>query len=118
MSSIAQKSQNIFQQIPGLEEITDENAAALSGGALILSDLPNGFGIRRTLTTSDSNLGVFPNVIGFNNRASWYRVTGNRDWVVYTGTSTAGTPRLLRRGTSGNLAGIFNNSISSAYRVG
>jgi hypothetical protein len=116
--STAKEAQNIFQQIPGLEEITNENAAAVSGGNLILSDFPNGFGISRTLVSSDSNLGLPPNVSGFNNRASWYRITGNYDWVVYTGIARTGTPRLLRRGTRGNLTGVFNNSISSAYRVG
>jgi hypothetical protein len=123
MSNTVKESQNLFQQIPGLEDITKENAAAVSGGNLILSDLPNGFGLRRTLVNRDNHtLGVRPPfpfpLVNFNNRASWYRVTGNRDWVVYTGTFAGGSPRFLRRGTSGNLTGIFNNNIESAYRVG
>jgi hypothetical protein len=115
MSNINKESQNIFNQIAGVEELSNENAAAVSGGALALSDRPNGKGDRRTLNGGDRNLGRAPGVSGFNNRASWYQVSGNRDWIVWTGKNRTGQSRRLKAGSKNNFPAPFNNNIESAF---
>ncbi len=113
MSNINQQSQDLFA-IPGVNNLDQESAAAVSGGALQLSSGFNGTGARRTLLGGDRNLGTPPRASGFNNVASWYQVTGSRDWFVYTGFNYTGDRRRLRAGSKGNLSGSFNNTVSSA----
>ncbi|MBW4561805.1 MAG: hypothetical protein KME32_11745 [Mojavia pulchra JT2-VF2] len=116
MSNINQQSQDPFA-IPGVSNLDQESAAAVSGGALLLSDGFNNRAARRRLNSSDRNLGSRPGVTGFNNKASWYEVTGLRDWIVYTGKNYTGNRRRLIAGTAGNFSGVFNNNIESARRV-
>jgi hypothetical protein len=104
MSSI---KQDLFA-ISGVSSLDQESAAAVSGGNLNLSDLTNNRGTRVSLTSGVRNLGFF------NNRASWYQVTGRRDWLVYANNNYTGGARRLRAGTRGNLTGFFNNDIQSA----
>jgi|GEM_PF-6362491 hypothetical protein len=101
---------NLFT-IPGVSNIDEESATGVSGGALTLSSGRNNTGTRITRTRADNSLGRF------NNRASWYRVTGNRDWLVYANTNFRNEPRRLRAGTSGNLTGFFDNDVESVRPV-
>ncbi|AKG22634.1 hypothetical protein [Calothrix sp. 336/3] len=109
MSNI--QSQDLFA-IAGVSNIDEESAAAVSGGNLDLSDLRNGGGRRL------NNLkGRFSSLGGFNNKASWYQLKGNRDWFVYTGKNFTGLRFRIKAGTKGNFAGLANNNIESARPV-
>lgn len=114
MSSINQ--QDLFA-IPGVNSLDQESAAAVSGGLLTLSSLPNGRGTRRT-TGTDANLGRPPGVRNFNNVASWYSVPrGGGNWAIYARPNFQGFLGILRAGTSGNLLGVRNNNIESVRRA-
>ncbi|MEH2205059.1 MAG: hypothetical protein V7K53_13440 [Nostoc sp.] len=92
-----------------VQDLSHEAAATISGGGLDLSDGRNGDGARR------NNIGrPVANLGSFNNKASWYQVTGRRDWIVYTGQNFTGKSRRLQAGTKGNFTGTFNNDIASA----
>ncbi|MDZ8137867.1 MAG: hypothetical protein RM049_21595 [Nostoc sp. DedQUE04] len=92
-----------------VQDLSHEAAATISGGALDLSDGSNGDGARR------NNIGrAVASFRSFNNKASWYEVTGRRDWIVYTGVNFTGKSRRLQAGTKGNFTGTFNNDIASA----
>ncbi|WP_445628629.1 hypothetical protein [Nostoc sp. DSM 114167] len=95
--------------IEAVQDLDHEAAATISGGALDLSDLKGGKGKRL------DNIGkARPDLGKFNNKATWYEVTGKRDWIVYTGKRFTGASRTLKAGTKGNFIGTFNNSIESA----
>ncbi|OYD95805.1 hypothetical protein CDG76_12845 [Nostoc sp. 'Peltigera membranacea cyanobiont' 210A] len=94
--------------IEAVQDLSHEAAATISGGALDLSDKRGGEGRRvNNIANTQRSLG------GFNNKASWYEVTGNRDWLVYTGENFTGTFKRLKAGTKGNFTGSFNNNIAS-----
>ncbi len=91
-----------------VQDLSHEAAATISGGALDFSDKKDGEGVRR------NNIGRAVASLGsFNNRASWYEVTGKRDWIAYTGENFTGKSRRLKAGTKGNFTGPFNNDIAS-----
>ncbi|MEH2415220.1 hypothetical protein [Nostoc sp.] len=96
-----------------VQDLSHEAAATISGGALDFSDKKDGKGARlNNLRGSFRSLGS-----RFNNRASWYEVTGKSDWIVYTGVNFTGRIRRLKAGTKGNLTGPFDNNIASAMPV-
>jgi hypothetical protein len=99
--------------IEAVQDLSHEAAATISGGNLKFSDKKDGKGARRNFLTGRGirDLG------SFNNRASWYEVTGKRDWIVYTGVNFTGKLRRLKAGTRGNLTGLFDNNIASASLV-
>ena len=110
MSNINQ-TQDLYS-IELVQDLDHEAAATVSGGALDLSSLRNGDGARLdNLRGRNASLGRF------NNRASWYEVTGNRDWFVYTGENFTGSRRRLAAGSVNNFSGIFNNNVESARPV-
>lgn len=117
MSSSTKHSKSIFQQIPGLEEITSENAALVSGGNLILYDLPNFRGRSVTIRGSDANLGRPPGVSNFDNKASSLRITDNSTWLLYDFASFRSSFVSLRGRISISNLGGFNNRISSVRRL-
>ncbi|AKG22636.1 hypothetical protein [Calothrix sp. 336/3] len=104
------QSQDLFA-IAGVSNLNQESAAAVSGGTLTLSDFQNGKGTVAAYNSSRTTLG------GFNNKASWYRITGKRDWIVYVRTRFGGTSFRLKAGSSGNLFGVINNNIESIKLV-
>ncbi|MBD2452211.1 hypothetical protein H6G76_34955 [Nostoc sp. FACHB-152] len=110
MSQINNQTQDL-NSIELVQDLDHESAATVSGGALVLSSLRDGEGTRRTFNGRNPSLG------NLNDRASWYEVTGTRDWFAYTGRNFTGTRRLLRAGTVNNLRGIFNNNFESARPV-
>lgn len=107
MSNINNQTQDLYS-IKLVQDLDHEDAATVSGGALVLSSAFNGRGIRRTFN------GRNPSVGNLNNIASWYNVTGTRDWLVYTGSNFTGRVRRLTAGRAANLPPAFNNVISSA----
>jgi Beta/Gamma crystallin len=119
MSSSTKQSKSIFQQISGLEEITSENAALISGGDLILYNLPNFRGRSVIIKGSDANLGKPPGVRDFDNKASSLRITDNGTWSLYDLINFRGRFISLRGRTNiPNIRGRLNNSISSVRRSG
>ncbi|MGF2039372.1 MAG: hypothetical protein RMZ43_029345 [Nostoc sp. CmiVER01] len=95
--------------IEAVQDLDHEAAATISGGSLDLSDKQDGKGKRL------NNIGrPRVNLYNFKNKASWYEVTGKRDWIVYTGVKFSGKSRRLKAGTKGNFTGPFNNDIESA----
>ncbi|MFN6497055.1 MAG: hypothetical protein RMX65_008630 [Nostoc sp. DedQUE01] len=103
-----------FYSIEAVQDLDHEAAATISGGVLNLSDKKDGKGARlNNLRGNFRSLGS-----RFNNRASWYEVTGRRDWIVYTGINFTGRTKRLKGGTHGNLTGFFNNNIVSARPAG
>ncbi|MEH1840026.1 MAG: hypothetical protein V7L20_14960 [Nostoc sp.] len=97
-----------FYSIELVQDLDHEAAATISGGVLDLSQLNDGKGARLDdIKVATSSLGEF------NKTASWYEVTGNKDWIAYTGEKFTGESRRLKAGTKGNFAGTFNNKIKS-----
>ncbi|MEH1834182.1 MAG: hypothetical protein V7L29_19445 [Nostoc sp.] len=94
--------------IEAVQDLDHEAAATISGGSLDLSNLKDGKGRRL-----DNIANPRPSLGNFNNKASWYEVTGKRDWIVYTGQKFTGEHRRLKAGTKGNFTGPFNNDIES-----
>ncbi|MEH1840027.1 MAG: hypothetical protein V7L20_14965 [Nostoc sp.] len=104
-----------FYSIEAVQDLDHEAAATISGGdnTLSFSDKKDGKGARlNNLRGNFRSLGT-----RFNNRASWYKVKGKRDWIVYTGINFTGKIRRLKAGTHGNLTGPFDNDIASAMLV-
>ncbi len=111
MTNITKQSLDLFA-IDGLQDLSNESAAAVSGGNLDMSDLYNGQGYRlNNLKGSYSSLG------SFNNKASWYQNKGNRDYIAYTGKNFTGIGYRLKAGTKGNLGGMANNNFESIRAV-
>ncbi|MDZ7955803.1 MAG: hypothetical protein RMY16_18265 [Nostoc sp. DedQUE12b] len=107
MSNINNQTQDLYS-IELVQDVDHEAAATVSGGALILSSLFNGRGTKRTYTGRNSSLGRL------NNIASWFEVTGSRDWFAWTGRNFTGTRYRLRAGRAGDLSGRANNNFESA----
>ncbi|MHC5935783.1 hypothetical protein [Nostoc sp.] len=110
MSNINNQTKDLYS-IEFVQDLDQETSASVSGGALVLTTDAGGEGTRRTFTGLNRSLG------SFNNITSWYEVTGNRDWVVYTGRNFSGIARRLGAGKSNNLPGIFNDNVESARPV-
>jgi hypothetical protein len=111
MTNINKQSLDLFA-IDGVQDLSSESAAAVSGGTLDMSALYNGQGSRlNNLKGSYRSLGWF------NNIASWYQNKGNRDYIAYTGKNFTGTAYRLKAGTKGNLGGMANNNFESIKAV-
>ncbi|RCJ21445.1 hypothetical protein A6770_30420 [Nostoc minutum NIES-26] len=93
--------------IEAVQDLSHKAAATISGGALFLMNDSSGVGTRK-LKKAERSLGPL------NNKASEYVVTGNRDWIVYTGKNFTGDSRRLQVGARGRFTGRFNNNIASA----
>ncbi|MBE9106897.1 hypothetical protein IQ229_18785 [Nostoc cf. edaphicum LEGE 07299] len=109
MSHINNQTQDLYS-IDLVQDLDQEAAATVSGGALILYSHT---GASRIITSSDKNLGAPPGVANFNNVASSYRVTNNQLWYGYTGLHYTGTRFLLAGSAIKNLLGGAKKTISS-----
>lgn len=107
---------NQFQSldsIDGVEDISQENAAAYSGGRVILYDGKNEGGTSLSFTTGYvSNLGKY----GFNDKTSSIEITNSQRWQFWLNTNFRGNSITYGKGKF-NLQGIYNNSISSLSRT-
>ncbi|MEH2358490.1 hypothetical protein [Nostoc sp.] len=111
MSNINNQTQDLYS-IELVQDLDQETSATVSGGALVLSSNARGEGTRRTFSAArNRSLG------SFNNIASWYEVTGKRDWFVYTGQNFSGRRLRLGAGKSNNLPASFNDDVESARPV-
>ena len=108
------KPQNL-NEIIGVEDLDNENAAAVSGGVAVLYNRFNLRGKKRRLRRRN-----FPRLRGFlNNRASSISVAPNSQWRFYAERNYKGSSIVLNAGTH-NLKGKlrdFNNTIESAKRI-
>ena len=107
MSHINNQTKDLYS-IEFVQDLDEEDSATISGGLLFLFDQPNPQGDQVVLASPD------PNLESFNNKASSYRITGNRNWYVYTGKNYTGTRYVLKAGTTGRFTGKANNNIESA----
>lgn len=107
MSHINNQTQDLYS-IELVQDVDHEAAATVSGGALYLSDYYNGKGYQVKLTHAYYSLG------SFNNKASWYNNTGDKDWYVYANKNYDGKPYVLKAHTKGNFYGYADNNWESA----
>ena len=110
------KSQDLHQ-IAGVQDLSHENAAAVSGGVALLA---NGFNGREDRLTLRS--GTTGNLGRFNNSTSSIRITRGQVWRFYTGKNRTGRGvNLEGTGSFVNLVGrrlrTFQNNIESAERL-
>ncbi|MCC5632166.1 hypothetical protein [Nostoc sphaeroides] len=111
MSHINNQTQDLYS-IELVQDLDHEASATISGGGLDLSTSYNGKGDRvDDLTKGYSSLGYF------NNKVSWYELTGKKDWYAYTGKNFTGTRYLLKAGSKSNLRGYANNNWESVKPV-
>ena len=103
------KYQNM-NEIAGVEDLCNENAATVSGGVATLTDGFNGRGARLTLRRGARRLGRL------NNRASWINISRGQTWRFWLRRNFRGRSITLRAGAR-NLRVPFNNSISSGRRI-
>jgi hypothetical protein len=106
MSNINNQAQDLYS-IELVQDLDHEDAATVSGGALVLTTDRGGDGNRRRYTRRRSTLG------SLNNEFSWYEVTGNRDWFAWTGQNFTGRRYRLRAGGKGNLRPGANDNFES-----
>ncbi|MEH2378319.1 MAG: hypothetical protein V7K27_05345 [Nostoc sp.] len=106
MSNINNQSQDLYS-VELVQDLDYEAAATVTGGTLYISTGPSGSG-------SETAVGkAYPDLGGYDNKVSWYKVTGNTGWNAYTGTDYTGQKYYLAPGTQGNLGGDANNNIES-----
>ncbi len=110
MSNINKQSQSI-DKIAGVQDISHENAAACSGGALRLWSEPNYAGIERSYTSSKDNLN------DFNNLASSFEVGNNEVWRLFTKTGYTGNYATLGGYYYNNLGVGINNEVESVLKL-
>ncbi|MBN4006263.1 hypothetical protein [Nostoc sp. LPT] len=107
MSHINNQTQDLYS-IQLVQDLDHEAAATVSGGALFLSDYPFNTGDQLKISGKYDSFG------SFNNKASWYEVTGDKDWYVYANEYRKGKPYVLKAGTKGNFKDYANNNWESA----
>ncbi|MFK0732270.1 MAG: beta/gamma crystallin-related protein [Gloeotrichia echinulata HAB0833] len=112
MTNINNQSQ-VLDKIAGLEDLDHENAAVCSGGRITLYD-----GRNKTGTAVSFGGGSVANLtrFGFNNKASSIGITNGQTWTLWRDANFKGNSITYGPGHY-NLAGIFNNSISSISRI-
>ncbi|MEH2456404.1 hypothetical protein [Nostoc sp.] len=111
MSNINNQTQDL-NSIELVQDLDQEAAATITGGYLYISTGYNGSGSETALGKGYTSLG------GYNNKVSWYKVTGNTGWYAYTGKDYTGKGYYLAPGSGGNLGGYENNnweSVKPAY---
>ncbi len=110
MSNINKQPQSL-DKIAGVQDISHENAAACSGGALRLWSEPNYAGTERSYSSSTTTLGTF------NNQASSFEVASNEVYRLWTGQNYTGSYATLGGYNYGNLGIGFNNNVESVQRL-
>ncbi|MEH2371610.1 hypothetical protein [Nostoc sp.] len=106
MSNINNQTQDLYS-IELVQDLDQEDAATVSGGALYISTGYNGSGSEIGLGKGYTSLG------GYNNKVSWYKVTGYKGWYAYTGKNYTGQRYYLKGNSQGNLGGNANNNFES-----
>ncbi|MEH1960330.1 MAG: hypothetical protein V7L05_10685 [Nostoc sp.] len=106
MSNINNQTQDLYS-VELVQDLDHEAAATVTGGTLYISTGYNGSGSETPVGKAYTSLG------GYNNKVSWYKVTGNTGWYAYTGQNYTGKKYYLAPGTQGNLGGYANNNIES-----
>jgi hypothetical protein len=118
---------NQFQSLDSIncvEDISPEDAAAYSGGAITLYNGNNQTGTFATFSGSISNLNDF----SFDNITSSISISGNQTWTLFKNPNFGGASLTFSAttgsGSTGdavalaNITGGFNNSFSSIQLVG
>ncbi|NET03330.1 MAG: beta/gamma crystallin family protein [Symploca sp. SIO2B6] len=112
MSSIDSKLQELHT-IPGVEDLSQENAATCSGGAITLYGLRNHRGANISFQGGAiSNL----NNLNFGDRASSIEITGNKPWRLWARPNFGGLSKIFLPGKY-NLGIILNNNVESIARI-
>ncbi len=114
MKNINHTSQELHT-IAGVEDLDNQNSAAISGGYALLAD-------GSFLSGETSNLGLTSqrNLAQFDNKTSSIAVAPRRTWDFFTGRNFTGRRIRVSGGLNGqvrNLPAAFNNRISSARRI-
>lgn len=107
MSHINNQTQDLYS-IELVQDLDHEDAATVSGGTLYISTGYNDTGYDVGLSKGYKSLGYY------NDKVSWYKVTGDKGWYAYTGKNYTGTAYYLKPGSKGNLYGYANNNWESA----
>ncbi len=110
MSNINKQPQSL-DKIAGVQDISHENAAACSGGALRLWSEPNYAGIEKSYTSDTPDLG------SFNNLASSFEVASNEVYRLYTNRYYSGDYATLGGYYKNNLGWPINNNVESVDRL-
>ncbi|MBD2451907.1 peptidase inhibitor family I36 protein [Nostoc sp. FACHB-152] len=105
--------------IHGLEDISQENAAACSGGTITIYDAANLQGTGFTFNSSVGDL-RFTKDGNLNDRISSVRVDRFSEWELFIGVGFRGDKLTLRPGiyNLSQFPGGFNNEVSSLRRIG
>ena len=119
MLTTNKQSQNLHQ-IAGVQDLSHQNAAAVSGGAAELATGLNGTGERLRFDN-----GSFRTLNVFNNRISSFSLAPRAIWRFWTGRNFRGQSVTFQGGTPQqpfinlNTPGLnpFNNNIESARRI-
>ncbi|MCC5616522.1 hypothetical protein LC605_15870 [Nostoc sp. CHAB 5836] len=111
---------NQFQSLDSIncvEDISPEDAAAYSGGAINLYNGANQTGTASTFTGSIANLADF----GIDNTTSSISITDNQTWILYKNANFSGASQSFSATNNStllnNIVGGFNNSFSSIQLV-
>ncbi len=111
MSNISKKSP-CFQKVIGVQDISHENAAACSGGTIILYDNNNFTG-----NTYVRGTGSWSNLGSFDNRASSVLATAGT-WELWSGINFTGNKLTVSSASGGIvLNSLLNNQVSSIRRT-
>jgi hypothetical protein len=115
---------NKFQSLDSIncvEDISLEDAAALSGGTITLYNGPNQTGTSATFSGSVINLATF----NVDNIASSVKIIGNQTWKLWVNPNFTGASQTFSASSTGggdavtltNFIGGFNNTFSSIQLV-
>ena len=107
------KPQNL-NEITGVEDLSNENAAAVSGGAIIITTSGN-FGGSRAIVSG--NVGQVRADLGsFNNAVSSIAIPPNQVWAFWTSKNRQGSRQVYGAGIH-SVGGSFNNNFESLERL-
>ena len=108
------KPQNL-NEIIGVEDLDNENAAAVSGGFALLTTGTLFRGGRRVLSGKPGT--IFNGLRPLNNRVSSIGISPGERWRFWVRRNRRGRSRTFGPGVY-NLIGSDNNNFASAQRVG
>ncbi|NEO30549.1 MAG: beta/gamma crystallin family protein [Symploca sp. SIO3C6] len=112
MSSIDSKLQELHT-IPGVEDLSQENAATCSGGRIILYGRKDQKGAKISFQEGAiSDLNDF----NFGDRASSIKITGDQIWKLWVDTDFGGFYKTFGPGNH-NLGNRLNNKVESISRI-
>lgn len=113
------KQSQDLNKIAGVEDLSHENAAAVSGGTMELAG-----GLDRTGEVRRYERGSFKDLRGFNNKASSFNIAPGAVWRFWTGKNFTGQSFTSQgadklQGFTNLTQGLksFNNDIESIQRI-